>query len=45
MDLATLRETAELTRDDIREAAAKYFGEEWFVVIAGGVNEELEPLQ
>jgi zinc protease len=45
MDLATLRETAELTRDDIREAAAKYFGEEWFLVIAGGVNEELEPLQ
>lgn len=45
MDLATLRETAELTRDDIREAAAKYFGEEWFVVIAGGVDEELEPLQ
>lgn len=45
MDLTTLRETADLTSADIRESAAKYFGDQWFVVVAGGVNENMEPLQ
>lgn len=34
-----------LTVEDIREAAAEYFTGNWFMVVAGGVDEELQPLQ
>jgi len=44
-DLASLEQTIALTVDDIREAARKYFTGHWFVVVAGGVNPEMEPLQ
>lgn len=44
-DLTTLQQTVELTVEDIQETAAKYFTDQWFVVVAGGVNESLQPLQ
>ncbi len=40
-DLTYLGEVLELTPDDLREAASKYFiSGEWFVSIAGGLQEE-----
>lgn len=44
-DLIALQRTVELTAEDIREVAAKYFSDDWFVVLAGGIDENLQPLQ
>jgi predicted Zn-dependent peptidase len=44
-DMDYLRRTVALTQDDIRNAAAEYFTGNWFIVVAGGVDEDLQPLQ
>ena len=44
-DLTMLEQTVELKKEDIREAASEYFTGNWFVVVAGGVDENLQPLQ
>ena len=44
-DLTMLEQTVELTAGDVRDAASKYFTGNWFVVVAGGVDENLQPLQ
>ncbi len=45
IDLRELEQKVRLTVDDIREAAAGYFTGSWFMVVAGGVDEKLQPLQ
>lgn len=44
-DLADLERTVRLTVDDIRRVAGEYFTGDWSFVIAGGVGEDLQPLQ
>lgn len=44
-DLTTLQEITRLTPESVREVAAKYFTGNWFVVVAGGVDENLQPLE
>ncbi len=44
-DQTTLQEITRLTPESVREVAAKYFTEDWFVVVAGGVDENLQPLE
>lgn len=43
-DLERLRQTTALTTSQVREAAAKYFTGNWFVYTAGGIGEDMEPL-
>ncbi len=43
-DIQTLDERLELTPDQLREVAAKYFTGDWFTSVAGGVDEELNPV-
>ena len=44
-DLLSLEKTAELTVEDIRDIAEEYFTGSWFIIVAGGVGEDLQPLQ
>lgn len=44
-DVINLRDIVALDVDDIREVAAKYFTGEWFVSAAGGIGEDLQPLE
>ena len=44
-DLTILEQTVALKVEDIRQVASEYFSDQWFVVVAGGVDENLEPLQ
>lgn len=43
-DLERLRQTTDLTTSQVREAAAKYFTGNWLVYTAGGIGEDMEPL-
>ncbi len=43
-DIERLRQTTALTTSQVREAAAKYFTGDWFVYSAGGIGEDMEPL-
>lgn len=43
-DIERLRQTTALTTSQVREAAAKYFTGNWFVYSAGGIGEDMEPL-
>jgi zinc protease len=43
-DIERLRQTTALTAAQVREAAAKYFTGNWFVYTAGGIGEDMEPL-
>ena len=44
-DIVNLRAIVALDVDDIREVAARYFTGEWFVSAAGGIGEDLQPLE
>ncbi len=44
-DITNLEAILALRPDVIREVAAKYFTEKWFVSIAGGVDEWMQPLE
>jgi len=44
-DLSNLHEILSLDADDIRDVAARYFTGEWFVSAAGGIDENLQPLE
>ncbi len=44
-DIRRLEQITALTADQVRDAAARYFTGDWFVYSAGGVGEELEPLE
>ena len=44
-DLSNLREILSLDADDIKDVAARYFTGEWFVSAAGGIDENLQPLE
>ncbi|MFO7626799.1 MAG: pitrilysin family protein [Candidatus Fermentibacteraceae bacterium] len=43
-DIERLRQITALTTSQVREAAAKYFTGNWFVYTAGGIGEDMEPL-
>jgi len=43
-DIQRLRQTTALTTSQVREAAARYFTGDWFVFSAGGIGEDMEPL-
>jgi len=43
-DIVSLQERLELTRVQLMGIAATYFIDEWFVSIAGGVDEDLNPV-
>ncbi len=45
IDLTNLEKTVELNAQDIQDIAGKYFSENWFVVAAGGIDENMEPLE
>lgn len=45
IDLINLEKIVELNPQDIQDVAGKYFSENWFVVAAGGVDENMEPLE
>lgn len=44
-DVERLRRMTALTVDDVRSAAARYFTGDWFVYSAGGIGEDLRPLE
>lgn len=44
-DIVNLRDIVALDIDDIREVAARYFTGDWFVSAAGGIGEDLQPLE
>ncbi|MGB4083344.1 MAG: insulinase family protein, partial [Candidatus Fermentibacter daniensis] len=44
-DLSNLREILSLDADDIKDVAARYFTGVWFVSAAGGIDENLQPLE
>lgn len=43
-DIARLGRITALTPSEVREAADRYFTGDWFVYSAGGIDEDLEPL-
>lgn len=43
-DIQRLRQITALSPSQVREAAAKYFTGNWFVYTAGGIGEDMEPL-
>lgn len=44
-DVDDLETVLSLDVNDIQEVAQKYFTGEWFISIAGGVDENMEPLE
>jgi len=44
-DIQRLRLITGLTVDDLKATAEKYFTGEWFVYSAGGIGEDLGPLE
>jgi len=41
-DIIHLSEVLELSPEDLRHAAEMYFGDDWFIAVAGGVNESVD---